>query len=646
MLSSLIVLIICNRFRRAPLQALSLVNSKCYHATVPFIYRKLTIQISTPETLQRVVAELVDHPLRQNCLTYARQLNVKGKMLRSGTSLKDEHNLLAQVKLDAEELEISQSDICSAEELEPPYDHLGFHSDRDELRNTETQNSNALEVWVPLATLIAKLQHLVELNYACVNQFSSSLLEALHRYHPSCRLNLNTFRFHSLINPEMDPHELELIRSPCLHGLTTRYVVRDADGYDDYNLEAVMETATIAPNLKELKVQFCFPLETRANHGRRFFPLPSSWKGFTPPPFPAEKPRRRGNLTCISLLRSTGKFGKTLPEWSRVTDISKLRSLGIGYFYRPSRLTEVTEMGAFKSLEKLAIGFDMPLETEDVRQAIENFFKSLSPLKTLRLQGLMDTALVQTILEKHGPFLQELLLRPRPVGFRYDIESMILDPTNIFTFAKSCPLVRELHLVIKRSKGDSHETACYRALGEFPSLEKLALELDCSMPFPRPSSVEMMDQPLDEFDKQVYCCTGGHNILNVHLREAFINAAVDEKLARSIWDVVTSSQPPNVRLSSLQIYPYRGGISGFDDIPDQIFRQLSLCLMVTRGGWQRASDPIDVAEIGRRSRERNDRLFKLESLREKKIMRRIWPPKAEPPDWRRDWSSWPLTLPS
>lgn len=611
-----------------------------------------------------MVSDLVTHPLRQQCLTYARQLNVKGKMFRSGMSLEDEQQVLKQAKSDAEAHEMRQSDICSAAELEPTFDQ-SFISDRHELQDSETENSDVLDEgpltrWAPLAFLITKLQYLVELNYACVNQFPPNMLEALHRYHPSCRLNLNAFRFHSLIHREMNPHELELIRSPCLHGLTVRHVIRDSDGHDDYNEEAVMETAKVAPNLKEVKLQFCLAMPTMAICGRRFSPKVGSWKGFNPPPFPAEEPPRKGNLTCLSISRNQSMSEKKLHEWGRVTDLSKLQSLAMGCIRRSRDLTHATDMEAFKSLEKLAISFDMPLEEDDVRPAIELFFENLVPLKTLRLQGLMDTALVQAIIERHGPSLQELMLRPRRGGFRYDIESMTLDPTRISTFAKSCPLVRELHLVIKRSKGDSHETACYKALGEFPSIEKLSLELDCSMPLPGPSSIEMMDQPLDEFDKQVYSSTSGHEILNVHLRNAFINAAVDEKLGRSIWEVVTSSQSPDGRLSCLQIYPYGGGISGSRDLPSSKFRQLMLCLRVTRGSWERSGDPIDVSEIGRGRREKSDREQRLrdgkmiqklgrldkDSLCEDAIMQRIWPSSSECPDWRRDWSSWPLTLPS
>src|SRR5690606_34074938 len=98
-----------------------------------------------------------------------------------------------------------------------------------------------------------------------------------HQYHPKCRLNLNTFRFRSLL-PEIDPYELDLVCSPCLHRLTVRYVTVDCGYSGDYNKQAVMESVTIAPNLKEVKLQSCSPLLTTSNRRRRTYPKTDRWK--------------------------------------------------------------------------------------------------------------------------------------------------------------------------------------------------------------------------------------------------------------------------------------------------------------------------------------------------------------------------------
>lgn len=214
-------------------------------------------------------------------------------MYRSGlSSPEDEQRLLKREKMRDNRVWDVQTGICSEEELEPPF-HLLFISDSDDLHGVDPEKSDVLEKgthasWAPLTSLITKFQFLTELNYNCINQFPSSLLEALHRYQPLCRLNLNKFRFLSLTDSKTDPYELELIRSPCLHGLTFRHVMRNSNGRLDYNEEAVMKTVTIAPNLKEIRSQYCHPMTTMSIHGRRFAPKEAPWKGFIPP-FPLEK---------------------------------------------------------------------------------------------------------------------------------------------------------------------------------------------------------------------------------------------------------------------------------------------------------------------------------------------------------------------
>lgn len=290
-----------------------------------------------------------------------------------------------------------------------------------------------------------------------------------------------------------------------------------------------------------------------------------------------------------------------------VTDLSKLQSLAMG-IVGPPWLTQDIEMGACKSLKKLAIHLYMP---EHIRSETENFYESLPPLETLRLQRVMDMTLLQIILNRHGPSLRELLLQPRSASLNDAIKTMVLTSTNIFTLAQFCPQVRELHLVINRSKGDRHETACYEAIGDFPSLEKLSLGLDCSSSVSESSlsSAETTDQSLDEFDKQIYQYMPPYirkELPHAHIRDALINATVDEKLAESIWDVVTSSQSSlsNGRLLSLRIVPHGGGRVGPSNSMTYELDQMSRSFSVTRGGWGRASDPINVVEIGREEREK------------------------------------------
>ncbi|KAI9934107.1 hypothetical protein AWENTII_000473 [Aspergillus wentii] len=631
------------------LKALLLVNIKCYHAAAPFFHRKLTLRISSREDLKQTVTELIDHPLRQQYLTYTRQLNITGKLFRQAISPEDEQQIRERKKRairDAEDKQKRYSNICSAAELEPCFNST-FTSDRQDLEDAETDEKSS--AWSPLVSLIEKLQYLVELNYSCVNRFPPCLLEALHQFHPSCRLNLDRFRFLSLNSPETDPYELELIRSPCLHSLTVPHVRRDSDSIEDYNEEATWETAKIAPNLKQIRLQRCIARTPVGGfRGGRFGIKPAPWKGFIPPPAPEEI--RRGNLTCLALSSPMAMSEKQLNQWSRSTDFSKIRSLCMGAPRKPSDLILASNM-EFLSLEKLAIDLQVSCRDENYQVATKMFFDSLPPLKTLRLRGMMNMTLIQHILEKHGPSLQELYLHQHSVLMGIGA-GVPITGAEISHIASYCPRVEELDLYLKRTKSDRNETGCYRAIGKFPSLRKVSLKLDCSMPFYNLPRVDEMDGPLDEFDKEISSRINGVDLYNVHIRDVFINGAVDEKLARSIWNTITSCQIQKDGLVSLRIDPYMAGSIG-SVIPSRD-RSLHMArhYIVTRGEWY-SHDYIDIVEVGRRKREERDekeRQFDAKMFEKwgssydsvnRKIMQRAWP-LSDNLDWRLGWSSWPL----
>ncbi|KAK2768600.1 hypothetical protein FQN54_000456 [Arachnomyces sp. PD_36] len=654
-LPSLVLHQICSlAWENAPrsVQALSLVNSKCYLAAVPFIYREITIEISAAGQLQQLVEELTHHPLRQRCIAHTRRLNLTGRLFRSDLSPEREEELREADETRGTEL--WQVDICSARELEPMI-VKNFPSDWDKYLDCETWDSQEgpplpSPQWAPLVSLITKFQFLTELNYYCANPFPSSLLKALHEHQSSCKLNLKKFRFRMFENAENAARELELMRSPCLHGLNVRYVVPDPFGHGSrhYNDDAVMDAIAIAPNLREVRLQFGSLTERMRSKN---IPKEHPWRGMIPP---EERSSRKGGLICLSLSADMSMFGGRLIWSDAVTNLPQLQSLSMGRILPRNVLAQITSMGSFESLKKLAIHLDVQL-IEEAQSTVGLFFENLKPLKTLRLHGLMDMQLIRVILGRHGPSLEELLLHPRPGGSQYNTPSMTFSSTDISVLVKHCPLVRELDIRIKRTLGDLPETTCYEAISQFPSLENLSLELDCAPPPPAYS----IDQ-LGDFYKQVYKVRDG-NILYADVQDTFANAAIDETLARSIWDLVTFRESQkNVHLLSLHIVSTRPRVPISRSIGERS-RYISHSFRITRGGWYRADDPIDVVEIGRAERESRyqfwedsamessqteEGLLTLEEMRrEEDIMEKIWPPKDGRRDWKRDWSSGGLLLP-
>lgn len=107
--------------------------------------------------------------------------------------------------------------------------------------------------WDPVINLIQVVPCLKDLIYDCKSQFPPSLLSALHKQHPQCRLHHLSFRFRTLLWGTPYPYEMELATSPLLYKvkLICTYWVSDYD--DDFNGEAILYlVAGIAPNLREV----------------------------------------------------------------------------------------------------------------------------------------------------------------------------------------------------------------------------------------------------------------------------------------------------------------------------------------------------------------------------------------------------------
>jgi hypothetical protein len=603
---------------------------------VPFIYRNLTIKISTRKKLRDDTTTLTENRPSQKCLKYTRRLELKGRMPLLERDVGEEPAEEGLTGSDYQEPDESFDD----DNFEPRFNGV-FVTDPQEDGPDESSRS-----WSPLISLISSLQYLTDLIYACDNQVPPCLLQALHRHHPACRLAIRTFRFRSLRASITDPNELALVTSPCLHSLSVRYVWRDSGGNDDYNEEAVLRSVALAPNLKQLDMLGCRPASSQQLYSTLSV-AKKPWKGFSPP---VEK-FQIGSLRSLSFCGYQDITKAKLDIWNQHTDLSKLRSLVLSNVSDAGALMNATVVSRFKSLERLAMHLCRKGNDVDFIPAVEMFFDCLSPLTTLRLYGSVDASLVTKILERHGSTLRELLLKQyehEPYGSPR--QAMVLTNADIEYIRNSCPLLEDLKLSIKRSKSDWRETQCYEALGTFASLTKLGLQLDCSN-LREPGSPSADE---DSFDRQLYTQGRIPPLYNAHIRDALINSAVDEALARSIWDVVSISKPgrPLMRLRITS-----GGGSGFGqvhqgDLSSRV-GHMSRSFLLTRSERDDCNH-VEVIELGKQAREQRDereRHHEAEMMRRwghtgnvkmTPIFERLWPPKLGSRDWRDDWSSQPL----
>lgn len=149
------------------------------------------------------------------------------------------------------------------------------------------------------------------------------------------------------------------------------------------------------------------------------------------------------------------------------------------------------------------------------------FLKSIPPLRSLKLMRHYDRAALQVAIESHGQSLQQLLLTGKE-------NTWLITVDTIEMIREQCPVLGELYIPFQRYAGTAKEVAMYHALGSIPTLKRLYLSLhQTDVRFPLAVDLNHSGQPVPTH----------HDI-----RNALINFAIDEKLARAIFNTVSSSK--------------------------------------------------------------------------------------------------------
>ncbi|CZR69266.1 uncharacterized protein PAC_19166 [Phialocephala subalpina] len=171
----------------------------------------------------------------------------------------------------------------------------------------------------------------------------------------------------------------------------------------------------------------------------------------------------------------------------------------------------------FDSLKTLILRSWNFEQDETSHQACNSFLRSLRPLKTLELEINADLTLgtVEAIVGKHGPSLQKLSLAYSEGG-----NTFVIPLTHIEKIHTNCPLVEELKVAIPRSK----------EMSKRPPVENVAIKNDSSF---------------NESEQEMFSIGGTpvrRGPRNGHIRDDWMNCAIDETLARSIFEVISSAR--------------------------------------------------------------------------------------------------------
>ncbi|KAF2100240.1 hypothetical protein NA57DRAFT_54336 [Rhizodiscina lignyota] len=610
------------------IRALYRVNRNFHEIAISFLYRGLSLSISSPEGLRNDVTALEENAVCQRYLQHARQLELTGRMLAVG----DNDSWQRVVHQPFHSVDDSFS---TAESLNPSFESVFVMDGKSDNRE------DALEAWNPLIYLLPKFQRLSDLIYNCDSKFPPQLLDTVSQHHPECKVHLRSFRFKSLNEPVTDPDELALAQSPLLHSLSIKCTYRDSRGVDDFNGDAAIRTVALAPNLKHVRILGCRPASSPQLQRARNIPR-GEWKGFIPPVDIFKK----AHLLSLSFCAYDDRLSrKKLDLWEKHIHFNSLQRMQ----FSVSDSTILRDMminNQLASLEELCITLECQKTDETFKDVAESFFVALNPLKVLKVGGTLHRELVMKICEQHGGALHELSFTPYEDGYGMAGPPLRFNEDDFGAIANTCHILREIKITIRRSMGNRQETECYEALGKIRTLREVNLQLDCT-------NAQNPGQPLAEWDEfNRMRSDTGMRLANGHLECAIINSAVDETLVRSIWDIISENNP---KLQSLRVTPHGGSGFGNSHPGDlmTIVHNLSRTFFLSRS--ETDENKLDVFELTIETRENYDRSQRehekimLEKWGNRglngaswKVFQHLWPFSEETEDWREVWSSRPL----
>ena len=144
---------------------------------------------------------------------------------------------------------------------------------------------------------------------------------------------------------------------------------------------------------------------------------------------------------------------------------------------------------------------------------------------------------------------------------------------------------------------------------------------------------------------------------NGHVRDALINSALDETLARAIFNCISSGKPHGAsRLEQLKLQP-KGG-ANFGEPFMECVRGLREAVASIGRSWvlvrsvrDDCPDIVTATEFNRRQRELSDSVDIDKDARDvlanvEEVFRTLWPARqGATGKWQNDWHSWPLSDP-
>ncbi|KAF2785640.1 hypothetical protein K505DRAFT_368955 [Melanomma pulvis-pyrius CBS 109.77] len=492
------------------------------------------------------------------------------------------------------------------------------------------------ESWKPFARFLSGLA-LGDLIWASGEEVPACVLSVLYvldvknTFH--CRLHVHTFQLWHFFR-EDDPDwinspESLLATSPYLHSIigpcTPTHTRRKY--YDEIRLQRLLQSA---PRLKHVRMWFQGKWPGGVLNENLLLPWDHPY--YHRADGSSDKPEKKGELESLTIDSANHQDDSQLLAWEAQTDFSYLRSFKIDRLIglqALQRLADLALRSAFNHLQVLELpaGESRYKRCVEMDLAMERLLSCLRPLEQLSVRGVGDASF-EAALKQHGASLQ---------CFR--VRGLTLSRQQITRLRNSCTNIRELRIEILRKENDNEEVQIYRTLGAIGTLEKLTLDLQCTAcRYPIGPNEPEPSSPTWE----------------VVIRDIFINTAMDEDLARSIFgevlaanDAIYDPLPPKLSYVKLQMAD-RSRVNG-----QSVVRGFRDTLRWIGSHWVCKRDPRDthrgriiVEESARRDRLEtgmgmsNDMNMVEGSIYFSEVWTLLWPETGK--GWKEDWKSFPL----
>lgn len=212
---------------------------------------------------------------------------------------------------------------------------------------------------------------------------------------------------------------------------------------------------------------------------------------------------------------------------------------------------------------------------------------------------------------------------------------------RVLQIQTQCPVLEELAIPVMRDKSSTSETETYKSFGKMESLRSLFITLDCANW--QIGGDPTYDAQFDGEDQEL-AWSERHNVKRGNMREALINSAVDEALARSIWKMIIQNKRSR-RLERLKLWTKNGGAFASTACEYSLataVKSMSRSWLIERLP-RHDREHVTVKELGQRARKIHERETgrKLQRVVDQ-IYHSIWPHKRDSRDWHDNWSSFPL----